>query len=98
MTSTSSEAERIEKFAEVANTMLIFPGGAATLQEAATLVSKNYYGKAADKKNIILVGSDYFKGLIEQYNKLYESGLIKCPPKELFTVADSEEEIRQNIK
>ena len=89
----SSEADRIEKFAQVANTILIFPGSAGTLQEATTLISKNYYGKPEDKKKIILVGSDFFKGLIEQYNKLYEAKLIKYPPKKLFSVADSEQEI-----
>lgn len=90
---TTGEADRIEKFAQVSNTMLIFPGSAGTMQEATTLISKNYYGKPEDKKKIILVGSEFFKGLIEQYDKLYESKLIKTPPSELFTVADSEEEI-----
>ena len=92
-----SEADRIEKFAQVANTILIFPGSAGTLQEATTLISKNYYGKPEDKKKIILVGSEFFKGLIEQYNKLYQSQLIKYPPEELFSVADSEQEIIELI-
>ena len=63
------------------------------MQEATTLISKNYYGKPEDKKKIILVRSDFFKGLIEQYNKLYEAKLIKYPPEKLFSVADSEQEI-----
>ena len=88
-----SEADRIEKFAQVANTILIFPGSAGTLQEATTLISRNYYGNQEEKKKIILVGSEFFKGLIEQYNKLYEAKLIKYPPEKLFSVADSEQEI-----
>ena len=92
-----NETDRIEKFAQVSNTIVIFPGSAGTLQEAATLISKNYYGKPEDKKKIILVGCNFFKGLIDQYNKLYKSGLIKQPPQELFNVADSKEEIMQLI-
>jgi len=97
LTSANSEAERIEKFSEVANTMVIFAGSTTTLQEATTLITKNYYGKEEDKKKIVLVGKDFFNGLIEQYNKLYETGLIKCKPSELFTVVDSEEELKQVI-
>ena len=90
---TKSEAERIKRFAEVADTILIFPGGAGTLQEAATLIFKNYYGKPEEKRKIILFGRDFFKGLKEQYDKFYETGLIRCKPEELFTIVDSEEEI-----
>jgi len=95
--SANSEAERIEKFTEIADTMIIFPGSATTIQEAATLITKNYYGKDENKKKIVLVGKDFFKGLVEQYNHLYETGLIKCKPDDLFTVVDSEEEINQLI-
>ena len=93
-----SEAGRIEMFSQVADTILIFPGSTGTLQEAATLISKNNYGKAEDKKKIILVGKKFFKGLIEQYNKLYKSGLIKHKPSELFTVVDSEKELNGILK
>ncbi|MBQ6517045.1 LOG family protein [bacterium] len=95
--SANSEAERIDKFSEVADTMVIFAGSTTTLQEATTLITKNYYGKEEDKKKIVLVGKDFFNGLAEQYNKLYETGLIKCEPSELFTVVDSEEELKQVI-
>ena len=98
ITSANSEAERVEKFSEVADTMILFPGSVGTLQEATTLISKNYYGKQENKKKIILVGKDFFNGLIEQYNKLYETGLIKCKPSELFTVVDNDEELKQAIE
>lgn len=94
LTVANSEAERIEKFVEVADTMIIFPGSVTTLQEAATLITKNYYGKDEDKKKIILVGKDFFKGLAEQYQKLYESKLIKCKPEELFTIVDKKYDIK----
>ena len=54
--------------------------------------------KPEDKKKIILVGKKFFKGLIEQYNKLYKSGLIKHKPSELFTVVDSEKELNGILK
>lgn len=93
----NNEAERTEKFMEVADTIIIFPGSVTTLQEAATMITKNYYGKE-DKKKIILVGKEFFEGLIKQYNHLYETGLIKSKPSELFTIVDSKEEIEQIIQ
>lgn len=98
LTISKSEADRIEKFSTVADNFIIFPGSSTTLQEATTLITKNYYGKPEDKKKIILVGRDFFKGLQEQYQKLYDSKLIKCPPEELFTVVDTEEEINDLLK
>ena len=94
----SSEADRIEKFTQVADTILIFPGSTGTLQEAATLISKNYYGKSEDKKRVILVGKEFFSGLDSQYKTLQKAGLIKCPLDELYIIADSEEEINRLIK
>ena len=97
LTVTNSEAERIERFATVADNILVFPGSATTLQEATTLIAKNYYGKSEDKKKIILVGRDFFKGLDMQYQQLYKSKLIKCRPEELYTIADNEEEIMDTL-
>jgi hypothetical protein len=90
---TSSEAERIKTFTEVADTILIFPGGAGTLQEAASLIFKNHYAKNEEKRKVVLVGREFFKGLKEQYDKCYEAGLIKYKPEQLFTIVDNEEEI-----
>jgi len=98
LTTANSEADRTEKFAQVADNFLIFPGSSTTLQEATTLITKNYYGKPEDRKQIIFVGKDFYKGLQEQYQKLYECKLIKCPPEELFTIVDSEEEVQELLK
>ena len=97
LTWANSQAERIEYFSEVSDTMVIFPGSTTTLQEAATLISKNYYGNPEDRKKIILVGKSFFKDLVEQYNTLYKQGLMSCQPSELFTIADSEQEIHKII-
>ena len=98
LTAAKSQAERIENFSEVADTIIIFPGSVTTLQEASTLIAKNYNGVNEDKKNIILVGKSFFKNIVEHYNNLYNENLIKCSPSELFTLVDSEEEISQIIK
>lgn len=95
LTTTNSEAERIENFAQVADTFVVFPGSASTLQEVSTVIAKNYYGKPEDRKKIILVGKDFYKGLQEQYETLYKNKLIKCPPSELFTIVDSVEEVNE---
>lgn len=97
LTSAKSESDRIDKFGEVADTMLIFPGSVTTLQEAATLIQKKYYGSFEDRKKILLVGKDYFKGLDEQYQTLYKNGLINCKPEELYTIVNNIDEINKNI-
>ena len=97
LTTSTSEADRIEKFAQIADSFIIFPGSSTTIQEATTLITKNYYGKPEDKKQIILVGKDFYEGLQEQYQKLYDCGLIKCSPEELFTIVDTEDEVKEII-
>ena len=97
LASAASESDRIDKFAEVADTMLIFPGSVTTLQEAATLITKNYYGNIEERKKIILVGREFFSGLNNQYKTLYDNGLINCKPSELYTIVDTLEEINKNI-
>ena len=93
----NSETERINKFHKKADDFLIFPGGVGTIQEAVVLIEKNYYSKPEERKKIILIGKDYFKGLQEQYQTMYEHGLLKCRPEELFTVLDSKEEILEKL-
>lgn len=88
-----SEAGRIEKFAETSDSVLIFPGSAGSLQEAATLIAKNAYRGKAPLKRIILVGRDFFGGLSEQYRRLFADGLLKEAPEALFRVVDTAEEI-----
>lgn len=95
---SNSEAQRIEQFREMSDKFLVFPGSATTLQEATTLIAKNYYAKPEDKKEVILVGREFFKGLEEQYEQLYNSKLIKCPPEELFTIVDTVEEIEEAVE
>lgn len=88
-----SEAERIEKFAKTADSFLIFPGSAGSLQEAATLIAKNAYRGMAPLKRIILVGRDFFGGLSQQYQRLFTDGLLKEAPEALFRVVDTAEEL-----
>ena len=89
-----SEAERIEDFENCANTFVIYPGGAGTIQEAATLIFDNRYG---DKDNdIILVGKDYFKGLDLQYQTMYEMDQCK-DPSTLYEIVDSPNDVIDKV-
>lgn len=94
--SEKTEAARIERFIETADSFIIFPGGPGTLQEATTIISNNYYNKE-NAKNIYLVGSGYFEGLDEQYWEMYAEDLINCPPNELYTIVDDVDEILEQI-
>ncbi len=93
-----SEEERINKFTKTADTFVIFPGSATTIQEAVSLIQKNEYkSKDQPAKKIILVGKEFFSGLEKQYNKLYESKLLRSDPENLFSIVDTEEEILDAI-
>lgn len=94
--SEKSEAARIERFIETADSFVIFPGGPGTLQEATTIISNNYYNKE-NAKNIILVDSEYFEGLDKQYWDMYNAGLINKPPYELYSIVDEVDEILEEI-
>lgn len=94
----NSEAERIAKFAQVADNFVIFPGSAATLQEASTLIQNNRYQKTAEAKKVILFGADFWEGLVNQYKKMFEMKLLKENPiGKLFHVKNSKEEILKLI-
>ena len=94
-----SEAARIEKFIETADSFIIFPGGPATMQEAVTIISNNYYNNNNDNsKRVILVGKEYFEGLNQQYWTMYRAGLISAKPFELYTLVESADEIIKYCK
>ena len=95
--SEKSEAARIERFIETADSFVIFPGGPGTLQEATTIISNNYYNKENPKK-VVLVGLKYFENLDEQYWKMYDAGLIDCIPYELYTIVDEVDEVLKEIE
>lgn len=86
-----TEGERVERFIETSDNFIVFPGGPGTILEASTLISNNYYSD--NKRQVILVGKDYFKGLDEQYQRMYQSGLINTPPESLYTICDEDDEI-----
>lgn len=78
---------------QVSDHFLIFPGGPSTLQEASSLIARNHYRGSAPAKRILLVGTDFFSGLREQYDRLHAAGLLKMSPSDLFQVVDSADEI-----
>lgn len=95
----TSENERLTKFKKTSDTFVVFPGSATTIEETALLIQQNEYShRGTPLKKIILVSNEFFSGLKQQYQKLFESKLLKHSPDELFTVLDSEEEILNEIE
>lgn len=89
-----SEADRIEKFVKTSDSFIIFPGGETTMQETTSLIAQNKYPKDGDTyKKIILVGKEFFAGLIQQYKTGIQYGTITTPFEKLFKVLDSETDI-----
>ena len=96
----TSEAERISaKFKKASETFVIFPGSATTLEEATSLIQQNEYApKNEPLTKIILVGKEFFGGLTQQYQKLFDSKLLKHSPEELFKVLNTKDEILKEIR
>ena len=73
---------------------VVMPGGFGTLDEvfeAATLIQT----KQTEKFPIILVGSEYWKGIVDWIKKtmLLENNHISKEDLELFKIADTKEEV-----
>ena len=92
-----SEPDRISKFYQSADTFIVFPGSASTIQEAVSLVQRNEYPGNNKLKKIILVGRNFFEGLKQQYDQLAKAELLKHKPEELFTLVNSWQEIISEV-
>lgn len=92
----SSESDRIENgFLKASNNFLVFPGGASSMQEAATLIAKNKYcPKNLQHLNIFLVGKDYYRGLEQQYDIMYKAGVLGTEPKNLFKIIEADDVLK----
>ncbi len=95
---TTSEAERIQKFREKSDEIVIFPGSCGTMQELTTLISQNYYSK--DKKPVILVGKEFFKAIDLQYKNMLKNGYLSKiqSTDELYRIVDSLDELKETIE
>ena len=92
-----SESERIVKFTKVADNFVIFPGGATTFQEAATLIRLNVHSLESGVKKIVLVGKEFFAGLKQQYESMANMGLLRKKPDEIFKILSEKQEIVNEI-
>ena len=93
-----SEGERIEKFRRASRTFVIFPGGAATLQEIATLVTMNRYSERfGPRRKLLLVDRRFYAGLAAQYRKQEQSGTLGAPVRDLLRIVDSPERVLRAI-
>lgn len=90
-----SEAERIDKFFKTSDNFVIFPGGSTTLQEATSLINfKKHLEDSAPVKKIILVGKDFFDGLLKQYETIFRFNPDWYkPPESLFKILNTPKEI-----
>ena len=93
----ASESERIVKFTKVADNFVIFPGGATTFQEAATLIRLNVHSLESGVKKIVLVGKEFFAGLKQQYESMANMGLLRKKPDEIFKILSEKQEIVNEI-
>jgi predicted Rossmann-fold nucleotide-binding protein len=88
-----SEADRLVKFLQISDTLVIYPGGPATIQEAASAIARNNYRGSAPAVRILLVGRAYFQGLIDQYEQLAAAGLLKGTPDDHFRVVETPRDV-----
>ncbi|MEI7473725.1 MAG: hypothetical protein WCK67_03010 [bacterium] len=88
-----TETSRINDFDEVAENKHIYPGGAATVAEAARFVLLKL--KNPEKpSNITLIGKQEFKGIQEQYQSMENKGYLpEGTAAKLFNIVDSSEEL-----
>jgi len=85
-------------FVKYAKAFVIFPGGFGTMDEffeSITLIQT----QRIERFPVILVGSEYWKGLIDWMKKaMLEKGRIEKGDLGIFCIADTPEEILKNIK
>ena len=95
---TKSEAERIGKFREKSDEIVIFPGSCGTMQEVSSFIFENYYSE--DKKPVILVGKEFFKGIDIQYQNMFKNGYLNRVQStdELYRIVDSLDELKETIE
>lgn len=80
-------------FVKYASAYVVLPGGFGTLDELAEILTLTQTGKSR-KIPIILVGSDFWSGLVNWFKeKLVEEGTIDPADLELFRVVDEPQQV-----
>ena len=77
------------------DTFVVFPGEATTYVDVTRLITNNLISE--NKKKIILVGSEYFSAFDDEYQKLYERGILQIPPSALYTIVDEADDILKEL-
>ena len=89
--------ESNEKLIELADTIIFLPGGYGTLCELIyTLETKRT--KNHNKKIIIFNLNNYFTSQLEMFNKAYSDNLVTSSYNELCIIANTVEEVVNNLK
>lgn len=84
-------------FVKYASAYVVLPGGFGTLDELAEILTLVQTGKSA-KIPIILVGTEFWKGLIQWFqDSLVESGTISPDDMNLFSIVDNADDVVKEI-
>ena len=84
-------------FVKYAAAYVVMPGGFGTLDELAEILTLVQTGKTR-RIPIILVGTDYWSGLIDWFKaRLLQQGMIDEPDLSLFSVLDKPQDVVQAI-
>ncbi|MFK8067250.1 MAG: TIGR00730 family Rossman fold protein [Gammaproteobacteria bacterium] len=84
-------------FVKYASAYVVLPGGFGTLDELAEILTLVQTGKSA-KIPIVLVGSDFWKGLVQWFkDSLVENGTISPNDIDLFSVVDKADDVVNTI-
>ena len=85
-------------FVKYACALIGLPGGFGTLDEMFECLTLKQTGKMKDFP-VILVGSDYWRGLVEWIRaQILDQGLISPQDMDLFQITDSPEEVVEIVK
>ena len=69
---------------ELSNCSIVYNGGKETLKKAITLIQKNDYLHLGEVVKPLYFVGDFFNGLKQQYQAIFDAGLLKHKPSELF--------------
>lgn len=96
----SSEEARLEKFAQVAATVVAFPGGAGTALELVKLVNLYAYpakGQVLPERVVVVGGDTHWAGLKLMLESMVKNGLTKPHVLERFVWAADQAAVMQAV-
>lgn len=90
-------SERKDKFLELADIIIVLPGGVGTLDEAFHVMSCTTLGYN-NKKLVFYNINGFFSNLLTCLAEFKKDGFISCPISDLFIIANTESELKSLLK